>query len=245
MRSYGLIGKTLSHSFSKLYFEKKFLTAGITDCRYQNFELSEIAELPELLEREQLLGFNVTIPYKEKIIPLLDSTEGYAAEINAVNCVKVTNKKLIGYNTDVYGFAQSIKPFLDFRHQNALILGTGGASKAIAHALKQIGVEVYFASSNTNNLNGNVLAYQSINEHVLRACRLIVNCTPLGTFPDVDSMPQIPVKELGPDHFVYDLVYNPSETKLLKLAKEQGCMVINGQSMLELQAEKSWEIWNG
>ena len=243
MRKYGLIGKTLQHSFSKSYFEKKFETEGIKDCSYNNYALQSIHDFTSLLSNENLLGLNVTIPYKEAVIPFLDEIDSEAKAIAAVNCIKIQNGKTKGYNTDVYGFAQSIKPFLDNRHERALILGTGGASKAVAYALKKVGVEVYFVSTKPDSDLPNIFLYRQLSEQIFKAFKLTVNCTPLGTYPNIDAAPELPYQFLTPDHFVYDLVYNPQETKLLQLAKEKGCMTMNGYSMLQLQAEKSWEIW--
>lgn len=240
---YGLIGKSLSHSFSKTYFEKKFQQLGLSDHAYLNFELDTIEEVKTLAETHpNLRGFNVTIPYKESIIPYLDELSAEAKAIGAVNCVKIVNRKLIGYNTDVFGFASSVKPFLEPQHNKALILGTGGASKAIAYALKNIGVEVYFASASKQNAN--TFKYEQLNEHMMRAFKLIVNTTPLGMFPNVNECADIPYQYLTPEHLCYDAIYNPETTLFLQKAKEQGAVTINGLSMLQLQAEKSWEIWN-
>lgn len=242
---FGLIGKSLTHSFSKSFFEKKFSTLNLPDYQYKNFELQKIEDFPTLLETQQLLkGLNVTLPYKEQILPFIDELSEEAQAIGAVNCIKFENGKTFGYNTDVYGFSQSIKPFLDLNHQRALILGTGGSSKAVAFALKKIGVEVMFVSSSPSKKNETVLLYGELNEMVLRSHKLIVNCTPLGMFPNVDSFPPLPYKYFSAEHLAYDLIYNPEETMFLKKATEQGAIVVNGLSMLKLQAEKSWNIWN-
>jgi shikimate dehydrogenase len=212
---FGLIGKTLRHSFSKTYFEKKFTELNLGAYHYQNFELQKIEDFPALLKAQKYLkGLNVTLPYKEEILPFIDELSEEAQAIGAVNCIKMTNGKTIGYNTDVYGFSQSIKPFLDFNHQRALILGTGGSSKAVAFALRKIGVEVLFVSSSASKKNEHVLLYEEVNELVMQSHKLLVNCTPLGMFPDI------------------------------KKATENGAIVVNGLSMLKLQAEKSWELWN-
>lgn len=243
MIEYGLIGKTLKHSFSKSYFEKKFTQLGLTDHAYLNIELEKIEEVKKLIEtNSNLKGFNVTIPYKESIIPFLDELSAEAKAIGAVNCVKIRSGKMIGYNTDVFGFASSVKPFIEPHHNKALILGTGGASKAIAYALKNIGVEVFFASSSKQNAT--TFLYSQLNEHMMRAFKLIVNTTPLGMFPDVNACPDIPYEFLTPEHLCYDAIYNPETTLFLQKAKAQGAVTINGLSMLQLQAEKSWEIWN-
>lgn len=243
---FGIIGKPLSHSFSKSYFENKFKELGLTDYSYDLFEISSIEAIKTvLIENKHLKGFNVTIPYKESIIPFLDELEGESEKIRAVNCVKIKEGKLIGYNTDYYGFAQSLKPFLDTNHQRALILGTGGASKAVAYALKKVGVEIYFVTSSANKKTSNTFFYSELNEHVMKAFKMVVNTTPLGTFPNVEEAPDLPYHFFTEQHLAYDLAYNPTETVFLKRAKEKGSIVVNGLSMLQLQAEKSWEIWNG
>ena len=245
MKQFGLLGKSLSHSFSKSYFEKKFQDLYLTNCLYSDFEIDSIDKIYSLAHNtENLIGLNVTIPYKESVIPFLDELNAEAKEIGAVNCIKIQNGKLIGYNTDVYGFAQSIKPFLDTNHQRALILGTGGASKAVAYALKKVGVEVYFVTSSLTKKTSNTFFYSEINDRVMNAFKLIVNTSPLGTFPNIDECPQLPYHLFTPLHLAYDLVYNPNLTLFLKKAKQQGSITVNGLSMLQLQAEKSWEIWN-
>jgi shikimate dehydrogenase len=242
---FGIIGKSLSHSFSKSYFEKKFKEQGLNDCSYAEFEIPLVENITSVLAKNQLLkGLNVTIPYKESIIPFLDELSAEAKEIGAVNCIKIQNGKRIGYNTDVYGFAQSIKPFLDANHQRALILGTGGASKAVAYALKKIGVEVYFVTSSSTKKTSNTFFYSEINDRVMNAFKLIVNTSPLGTFPEVNECPPLPYPLFTALHLAYDLVYNPEVTLFLNQAKEKGSITVNGLSMLQLQAEKSWEIWN-
>ena len=240
LKHYGLIGKTLGHSFSaaffKDYFEKKKIEA-----KYSNFELNEIEEILPLFA-QNLSGLNVTFPYKESIIPFLDRLDERAAQIGAVNVIAFENGEKVGYNTDAYGFAQSIKPFLTFEHERALIFGTGGASKAVAHVFKQIGLDLFYISRNGNEANG-VFRYEDINNHMLRSCRVLVNCTPVGTFPDVNACFELPFEHLTPAHLVIDLVYNPSETELMKRAKKNGATVMNGLSMLQHQALKSYEIW--
>ncbi|MDI1354578.1 MAG: shikimate dehydrogenase [bacterium] len=244
MKQFGLIGRSLSHSFSKSYFEKKFNDLQLKDHSFENFELATIEDFKPLLKNNpNLNGVSVTIPYKETIMPFLDELSMEAKEIGAVNCISFKNRKLMGHNTDVYGFSQSIKPFLDANHERALILGTGGASKAVAYALKKVGVEVYFVSSSPKKTE-NTFSYAEINDRILNAFKLIVNTTPLGTFPKTNECPPLPYEFLTPLHLAYDLVYNPAETLFLKKAKEQGAISVNGVSMLHLQAEKSWEIWN-
>lgn len=243
MSEYGLIGKNLSHSFSKAYFEKKFKELGLDYLEYANFELENIEDIKQVLARNpELRGFNVTIPYKESIIPFLDELSPEARGIAAVNCVKITNGKLIGHNTDAYGFAISIKPFLEPQHSRALILGTGGASKAVVFVLRRLNVEVFFAS--TSKKRQGTFPYEALNERLFNACKFIINTTPVGTFPNVNECPNIPYECITSQHLVYDLIYNPGETLFLQKAKAQGATTINGLSMLQLQAEKSWEIWN-
>lgn len=243
---FGLIGRSLGHSFSKSYFEKKFKQEGLTNYSYQNYEIATVSDFPGLLLKQpEINGLNVTIPYKESIIAFLDALSPEAKEIRAVNCIHIKNGTKTGYNTDAYGFGQSIKPFLDTNHERALILGTGGASKAIAYALKKVGVEVYFVTSSAIKEKANSFFYNEINELVMNAFKLIVNTTPLGTTPNEKEYPNLPYQLFTSDHLAYDLVYNPPETEFLKKAKEFGAVTMNGLSMLHLQAEKSWEIWQG
>lgn len=241
---YGLIGKSLAHSFSKSYFEKKFKDEKLEGTTYDNFELDSIEKIgPLVAGLENLKGLNVTIPYKEAVLPYLDELSAEAHQIGAVNCIKIINGKLQGHNTDVYGFSQSIKPFLDTNHQRALILGTGGASKAVHQALKKVGVEVYFVTSSEKQ-SANTLFYSEINSLVMQAFKLVVNTTPLGMGEWAHLSPPLPYHLFTPEHLAYDLIYNPSETLFLKQANAQGAVTMNGLSMLQLQAEKSWEIWN-
>jgi shikimate dehydrogenase len=241
---YGLIGRSLLYSFSKNYFEAKFSKLGLNDYSYVNFEISRIEEIEEIIDQNKnLRGLNVTVPYKESVIPFLESLSDEAQTIGAVNCIKIENGKLMGYNTDVYGFSQSIKPFLDNNHERALILGTGGASKAVAFALKRLGVEFHFVTSGSEKKTSNTFFYSEINSHVMNAFKLVVNCTPLGTFPNITACPPLPYEQFTAQHLAYDLVYNPERTLFLQKAGEQGAITVNGLSMLQLQAEKSWEIW--
>jgi shikimate dehydrogenase len=243
MKHFGLVGKSLSHSFSKIYFEDKFKKLGLTDHCYHNFEISSIDEFPAIiLENPQLVGLNVTIPYKESIMPFLDTFSDEAIEIGAVNCIKISGGQLKGYNTDVYGFAQSIKPFLTPNQNRALILGTGGASKAVAYVLKKIGLDVFFVS-HTEKKTPQTFLYEEINKQVMKAFKLIVNTSPLGMFPNTEIGPDIPYRFFSQEHLAYDLIYNPENTLFLKQAQKNGATTINGLSMLRLQAEKNWEIW--
>ncbi len=254
MKVYGIIGKPLSHSFSPAYFSAKFKKLGMDDACYKPFLLDSVHAFPSLIEQEtELCGLNVTIPYKEAIIPMLDEISDEARAIGAVNTIKVNreqgtgnSKKILlqGYNTDVFGFRQSIKPFLASHHHKALILGTGGASKAVAFVLKQIGIEYLLVSRSEKP---GTITYTTLNEDLIAAHRFIINTTPAGMLPDNDSIPPMNdslFKAIGSTHFVYDLIYNPSETLFLGKAKAQGALVMNGLTMLEQQAEESWKIWN-
>ncbi len=241
---FGLIGKSISYSFSKKYFTEKFHKLGLDTFRYYNYDLPEIDEFPFILyqREEDFKGFNVTIPYKESIMKYLDEVEEEALEIGAVNTIKVTSEnKLIGYNTDVYGFQKSIEPTLKKHHKNALILGTGGASKAVSYALNKLEIQNKFVSR--KSLESNFL-YSDLNENIIEKYTVIINCTPLGTHPNVENSPSIPYQFITNKHLLFDLIYNPAETKFLKEGKKRGAIIKNGYEMLELQAEKSWEIWN-
>lgn len=241
IQHYGLIGKTLAHSFSASFFKDYFEKNNI-DARYSNFELNDVEGISSIFE-QNLSGLNVTFPYKESVIPYLDRLDESAAQIGAVNVISFENGEKVGYNTDAYGFAQSIKPFLTFEHERALIFGTGGASKAVAHVFKQIGLDVFYISRNGHEATG-VFTYEDINSHMLQACKVLVNCTPIGTFPNISDCIELPFEHLTPAHLVIDLVYNPAETELMKRAKKQGAAVMNGLSMLQHQALKSYEIWS-
>jgi shikimate dehydrogenase len=250
-KTYGLIGYPLTHSFSKKHFTEKFEKENITDCEYNLYSLSTIHQLPQMLkDNPQIKGLNVTIPYKESVMPFLNELDPIAKAIGAVNCIKVDQGsndqvKLIGYNTDVFGFRQSIKPFLEKRHERALILGTGGASKAVAYVLKEIGLDCYFITRHKTHSSGpNTFLYDELNEYMLNAIKLVVNTTPGGVFPNGKEAPAIPYDLITPSHLLYDLVYNPAETEFLRRGKEKGAETINGLSMLQQQAEEAWRIWN-
>jgi shikimate dehydrogenase len=244
---FGLIGKSLSHSFSKSYLEEKFIKEDKEGFQYSNFDLESLDNLLQIITDNHLSGLNVTKPYKESIIPFLNELDVTAKEIGAVNCIKITwnnnTPYLIGYNTDYYGFAQSIKPFLEPIHQRALILGTGGASKAIAYALKNVGVDFYYVTTGEKK-SVNYFHYTELNEYVLNAFKLIVNCTPLGMYPKTDACPEIPFQFITTEHLLYDLIYNPEETLFLQKGKAQNAVTMNGLNMLKLQADKAWEIWH-
>ena len=245
MKHYGLIGKSLKHSFSKKYFENKFSKEAINDCQYNLFELKNIEELNSLIKSNTtLIGVNVTIPYKESVIPFLDEIDDQAKEIGAVNTIKINpqTNKTKGFNTDYLGFKNSLKPFLENIHERASILGTGGASKAVAYALRDLNINCLFVSRNPKS--SEKISYNDVNEYVIKHHQIIINTTPLGTYPNVDTSPTLPYNQLTNNHLLYDLVYNPEETLFLKHGKEKGCITINGLQMLKIQAEKSWEIWN-
>lgn len=240
MKQFGLIGKTLKHSFSKSFFSEYFEKNGI-EATYTNYPLAQIEAFKTLVQSQNLTGLNVTIPYKESIIPFLDELSEEAKVIGAVNTIQFKENKLIGHNTDAYGFHQSIKPFLTNRHERALILGTGGASKAVSYVFKSLGIDVITISRNPNG--NKQFSYSDINEHMLNACKVIVNCTPLGTSPNVNEFPPIPFEFLTDEHLVVDLIYNPEETAFLRQAKEHSATILNGYAMLQQQALKAWEVW--
>lgn len=239
---FGLVGKAISYSFSRGYFDEKFKNLNLSSHSYENFDLDTINEISELLTNTAYLkGLNVTIPYKEDVIPYLDSIDKSAKEIGAVNTIKIVNKKLKGYNTDAYGFETSLEPFLKNSHKNALILGTGGASKAIAYVLNKLKIDFKFVSRSGKN---NGFTYDDLNADIVKAHTLIINCSPVGTFPDIDKKPKIPYTGINEKHLLYDLIYNPEKTAFLSAGEKQGAQICNGLRMLELQAEKAWEIWN-
>ena len=242
MSKFGLIGKNIDYSFSKKFFSEKFENENLPHS-YQNFDIPSIDLFTEIIsETIGLKGLNVTIPYKEAVISYLDFLDETAEKIGAVNTIKISeNKKLIGYNTDYFGFQKSLEQFIPLQQKTALILGTGGASKGIAYALEKLGFEFKFVSR-TEHLN--TISYISLNKSILENHLLIVNCTPLGTFPNIHEYPAIPYEFVTENHLLFDLIYNPTETEFLKQGKIRGAKTANGLRMLELQAEKSWEIWN-
>ena len=241
MRKFGLIGKSLSHSFSKSFFENYFSLNKI-EASFDNYEFQNSENLKAFLSRKEVLGCSVTIPYKEQIIPFLDDLTEEAKEVGAVNCIKLENNRWVGYNTDVFGFKQSIKPFLTNKHEKALVIGTGGAAKAVAYVLKEIGIEVLNISRTPQKRNQ--FGFEDINEYMLKACKLIINTSPVGMFPNDHETIPFPFSFLTSEHLVVDLIYNPEETLFLKEAKAIGAMILNGASMLKEQALKSWDIWN-
>ena len=245
MDKYGLIGYPLGHSFSRNYFNEKFENEGI-DAKYINFEIPHIEDLTEILDTTpELKGLNVTIPYKEKVISYLDFISPEATAIGAVNVIKVEHKgndvKLKGYNSDVIGFTRSIEPFLEPCHKKALILGTGGASKAINYGLKSLGLETVYVSRFERP---ETIHYDKITPEIIKEYNVIVNCTPVGMYPHTDECPELPYEAMDSHTLLYDLIYNPDETLFMKKGKEQGATVKNGLEMLLLQAFASWDFWH-
>ena len=239
---FGLVGKNISYSFSKGYFTQKFKELGLGHHSYENFDLSAIEVFQELIQlNKNLKGLNVTIPYKEAVIPYLDELNPKAEKIGAVNTIKFTKKGLKGFNTDIYGFKKSIKPFLKKRHKKALILGTGGASKAVAFVFSELGIKYKYVSRNPKKKQ---LGYTDLNDEVLKKYTVLINCTPQGTFPNIEDKPAIPYQFITKKHLLFDLIYNPEKTAFLLEGEKQGASICNGLRMLELQAEKSWAIWN-
>lgn len=247
MDKYGLIGYPLGHSFSISYFNQKFADEGI-NAKYENYEIASIDELTEILDSTpELRGLNVTIPYKEKVIPFLDSISPEARAIGAVNVIRVTHEKnktiLKGFNSDVIGFTQSIEPMIDKKwHKKALILGTGGASKAICYGLKSLGIEPVFVSRYERP---DTIQYEKVTPEVVKEYNVIVNCTPLGMYPNTDVCPKLPYEAMDNHTILYDLIYNPDQTLFMRKGAEYGAEVKNGLEMLLLQAFASWEFWNG
>ncbi|MBE99877.1 shikimate dehydrogenase [Flavobacterium coralii] len=241
--NYGLVGSDISYSFSPGYFKKKFEKDGLKNYRYNLYDISDINQLPAIIaETKRLRGLNVTIPYKEAIIPLLDSTSKTAKKIGAVNTVTVSKKgKLKGFNTDHYGFRKSLKPLLKEHHEKALILGTGGASKAVAYALRKLGIEYDFVSRNGDEV---IFSYTDLDKEIFDEYHIIINTTPMGTYPNIEQCPALDYSLFTDKHIAFDLVYNPEVSTFLKKAGEQGAVTKNGYEMLFYQAEKAWEIWN-
>ena len=246
MKTYGLIGYPLEHSFSQKYFTEKFEKEGI-NARYLNFPIQSIDDFPELFRHHPYVaGMNVTIPYKEQIFKYLNEVDPVAEKIGAVNVIKITwdnlNYTLKGYNSDIAGFKKSIFPLLTIDHKKALVLGTGGASKAVVEALRQLNIEFRYVSRTPGDEN--TLSYNDITGEVISEHKLIINTTPLGMYPKVDACPDLLYQHLTPEHLLFDLVYNPEETLFLKKGREQGAKTKNGLEMLYLQAEEAWRIWN-
>lgn len=244
MKLFGLIGYPLTHSFSKKYFTEKFEKLSFTDHQYELFPIDSIKDFSTLIaDNPNIVGLNVTIPYKQSIIPFLGELDETAKAVGAVNTIQVKEGKLIGYNTDVIGFSQSLKPLLHPHHERALILGTGGAAKAVAYVLKGLGIQYYFVSRERKDIS-NSLTYADLNEAVFNACKMVINTTPVGMYPNVEEYPAIPYEHFTAQHLAYDLVYNPIETAFMKKAAARGAHTVNGLNMLYSQAEAAWKIWN-
>ena len=246
MRAFGLIGYPLSHSFSKRYFTEKFEKEQIDDCNYELFPLVEIDHIePLIAENESLCGLNVTIPYKVSVLPFLKEIDPAAMQIGAVNCISIRREngeiELKGYNTDAYGFEESLKPFLQEHHQRALIFGDGGAAKAVKYTFRKLGIPFLVV---VRKPSAGAILYSDITEGILQNHTVLVNTTPLGTSPNTEECPDIPYHFLSDKHIAYDLVYNPEVSLFLKNALARGAAIKNGMEMLYLQAERSWYIWN-
>lgn len=241
---FGLIGYPLGHSFSRKFFNNKFRNEDI-DAEYRNFEIDDISLAENIFLQSEICGLNVTIPYKQQIIPLLNEVDKDAQAIGSVNVIKFVRKgelvKTIGFNTDIIGFHDSIAPHIQSHHKSALILGTGGASKAVAHCLRSLGISIYFASRTSGN---GKMAYTDLTEQIVSSHQIIVNTTPLGMFPNVDACPDIPFQGISSSHICFDLTYNPAETLFLRKSKQYGADTINGMEMLIGQALAAWRIWN-
>jgi len=240
MTKFGLIGKKLDHSFSKSFFEKKFENENI-NAVYDNYEIEHINDIQTIISKnKKLRGLNVTNPYKEDVIPYLDELDDNAKKIQAVNVIDIKNGKLIGYNTDLLGFLKSFFPFVESNHEQALILGTGGAAKAVYHALQSMDIATTFVSRKPEH---NEMSYDDIDEKVIKNHQLIINSTPLGMHPKIEEYPKIPYQFLTHNHLLYDLIYNPTITQFLALGNKHGAKILNGKKMLEAQALESWKIW--
>ncbi len=242
MKLFGLIGKSLSHSFSHSYFTQKFVAEELVDCQYKNFELEEIHQLKNLIKRHpEIIGLNVTIPYKEAVMPFLQEIDAAVKIIGACNCIKIKEGKLTGFNTDVVGFKQSLTPILKPFHAAALVLGSGGASKAVQFVLSQLGIKFLVVSRTASK---GFISYEELTQEIMKTHLLIINTTPLGMHPNIEKSPGLPYQFLTENHLLYDLIYNPATTKFLAGGLERGAQICNGHQMLLLQAEESWAIWN-
>ena len=242
MRLFGLIGYPLTHSFSKNYFAEKFKKEGIEDCRYENFQLPNINDLLKTIsENPDLHGLNVTIPHKESVLQFLDGSNELVKQTGACNCIKIVDGKLIGYNTDVIGFEKSLLTKLKPEHKNALILGTGGAAKAVEFVLRKNGISYKKIS---RQLSANNFIYEQLTPDIVKESMLIINTTPMGMYPNTNETPALPYEAITPKHFLFDLIYNPEKTLFLKQGEERGAVTQNGYKMLVYQAEESWTIWN-
>ncbi len=244
MKLYGLIGYPLGHSFSKQYFTEKFEREGLTDCKFEAFPISSINEFNGLIAANPLLkGLGVTIPYKEKVLQFVDELSEEVKHIGATNSIKISGNKLIAYNTDIIGFEESFTEKLKPSHKRALVLGTGGASKAVQFVLKKLNIDFLVVTRNEITKEG-FIQYNNIDRNLIREYKIVINCTPVGMHPKEENAPEIPYQFLTPDHYLYDLVYKPFATLFLQKGEERGAAVKNGYDMLLIQAEASWKIWN-
>lgn len=244
MELYGLIGYPLGHSFSKKYFTEKFEKEGLTNCAFELFPIADINEFPQLLkDNPHLKGICVTIPYKEQVLKFVTQLSEEVRHIGATNSIKVMGNELVAYNTDITGFHQSFSKLLPSQHKKALVLGTGGASKAVQYVLGKMGIE-FLLVTRAANLQPGFIQYESIDETIMRDYSIIINCSPVGMSPNEDNCPAIPYELLTPNHYLYDLVYKPAKTLFLQKGAAQGAVVENGYEMLLIQAEASWSIWN-
>lgn len=242
MRLFGLIGYPLSHSFSKNYFAQKFTKEGVNDCRYENFELPDIKDLSKIVDANpELEGLNVTIPHKESVLSYLNESDEVVKKIKACNCIKIEKKRLVGYNTDVVGFEKSLLSNLDPSHSSALILGTGGAAKAVEYVLKMRRIPYKYVSRYPSVKN---FSYEQLTPSIIGQHTLIINTSPLGMYPKITEAPPLPYDAITEKHFLFDLIYNPEKTLFLKKGEERGAKILNGYDMLVYQAEESWNIWN-
>jgi shikimate dehydrogenase len=242
MRKFGLIGYPLTHSFSQRYFTEKFEREGITDAVYSVYPLQRIEELKTLLDDPSLMGLNVTIPYKEQVLPFLREKNEVVREINACNCIKLEGGKWVGYNTDVIGFRDSLLKKMQPHHTHALILGTGGAAKAVEYVIRKLGIDYRFVSRHPRSSTADI-RYEQVDAALLRSHTLLINTTPLGMYPKIEDSPPLPYEAIGSRHYLFDLVYNPAKTLFLQKGEEQGAVIENGYEMLIGQAEESWRIW--
>ena len=244
MNLYGLIGYPLGHSFSKQYFTEKFLREGLSNCTFENFAIPLITEFSEILQQNTTLkGMAVTIPYKQEVLNFVTELSDEVTFIGAANCIKITGNKLIAYNTDIIGFEKSFVPLLKPNHKKALILGTGGASKAVQYVLNKLNINYLLVSRSENSEEG-YCSYAMLNEQIMDEYQIIINCSPVGTFPQEKDCPDIPYKLINASHYLYDLVYKPDKTLFLQKGEEQQAQIKNGYEMLIIQAEANWAIWN-
>ena len=241
MKKYGIVGYPLAHSFSQKYFTQKFADEKIRDAVFETYEMSDIKGIEPLLNDKNLQGFCITIPHKKNMLPYLFERTSAVKETGACNCVRIRDGKLFGYNTDVIGFEKSFTAHLQPHHKRALVLGTGGAAAAVTYVLRKLGIDYRCVSTSKKP---ETLAYSELDKNILDAHSIIINCTPLGTYPKTDVAPAIPYQFITSKHYLFDLVYNPPLTKFLALGKEKGAFVQNGYDMLIFQAEENWKIWN-